>query len=146
MLETIWKLCQVLSTDPVSPQDVALSLGTTLPESAGGQNAPILLKPDDRAFKEAMIVREIGQNTPAHVELTLAQPGKLTLNALSDRFGHYSVAPRLHPSSPLKALFYIDISGQPRTCAIIAQTAQGIQGADMGLLEAVTVRRDIRLP
>ncbi len=144
MIETLWEICQVLSTAPLSAQEVAQRLGKILQNPDG--NAPIIIQPNNVSFKEAMIVREMDTNEPASVEFTLSKPGELSLSALRDRFGNYSITPKIHFNSPIKVLFYVDITGSPYTCAIIAQIQPGDQELDDGLLTAVTIRRDIRLP
>ncbi len=143
MIETVQKLCQLLSTEPLTAPEVATSLGTIVEDP--GKNLPLIVRPSNPFFKEAQVVRQFETNEPAHVELLLAEPGALSVEALKATFGDYSEPPKLHWNSPQKIIFYVNKPNLPRTCAVIADVRPGEQGAKDGTVTAVTVRRDIRL-
>ena len=146
MIETLWETCQVLTKAPLSVEEVAEKLGKILQNSGG--NAPVIIQPYDLSFKEAMIVREINSNSnePAFVKFTLSKPGQLPLSVLSDRFGNYSVPPKVHFNSPTKVIFYLDQTNSPYNCAIVADFQPEDQEVEKGRINAVTIRRDIKLP
>ncbi len=143
MIETLQKLCNVLSNAPLTAQEAATSLGTIVEDQ--GKDWPVIVRPSNSAFKEAQIVRQAGTNEPAHVELILAETNKLTVKMLSDAFGNYSKPPKLHSNRPTKLVFEVDIPNMPRTCAVIADVTPQEHGVEDGIVNSVTVRRDIRL-
>ncbi|WP_041232937.1 hypothetical protein [Cylindrospermum stagnale] len=80
------------------------------------------------------------------MEALTAQGWYKSVYGVQANYRTYSTAPKLHFNSPIKVLFYVDITGSPYTCAVIAHFQPGDQKLDDGLLNAVTIRRDIRLP
>jgi hypothetical protein len=83
---------------------------------------------------------EPGSDAPAFVRLTLAQSNRLTLRALEEAFGKYKRLPRLHRNAPNEFIIRVDLTGYPYTCALIAE-----KKPDQRAVQAVTVRRDVRL-
>ncbi len=143
IIETLQKLCQVLSTAPLTAQETANSLGTIVEDM--GKDLPVIFRPSDPSFREARIVRQVGTNEPAHVEMVLAKPGTLSVETLKAAFGNYSELPLQDLDDSDRIIFYVDIPNLPRTCAVIADLTPGKPGAEDGTVIAVTVRRDIRL-
>ena len=143
MSETLQKLCRILSSAPLTAQEAATSLGTIVEDK--GKDSPLLVRPSDPSLREAVVVRQLGTEEPAYVELVLAEPGSLSVKTLSAAFGNYSVPPKLHWNSPTKLIFYVDIPNLPHTCAVIAEVRPGKQGVEDGIVTAVTVRRDVSL-
>jgi hypothetical protein len=143
IIETLQKLCQVLSTAPLTAQETANSLGTIVEDM--GKDLPLIFRPSDPSFREATIVRQVGTNEPAHVEMVLAKPGTLSVETLKAAFGNYSELPLQDLDDSDRIILYVDIPNLPRTCAVIADLTLGTQGVEDGSVIAVTVRRDIRL-
>ncbi|MDZ8052278.1 MAG: hypothetical protein RMX68_029970 [Aulosira sp. ZfuVER01] len=143
MIETLQNLCNVLSNAPLTAQAAATSLGTIVEDQ--GKDWPVIVQPSNSAFQEARVVRQAGTNEPAHVELTLADPSKLTVKMLREAFGNYSKPPKLHRNRPTKLVFDVDIPNTPRTCAVIADVTPQEHGVEDGIVNSVTLRRDIRL-
>jgi hypothetical protein len=122
------QLCAALTADNASVEDVATGLGATL-----------------AVFKTARLVPAVGTNEISYAELSLGQPGTLSVRDLQAAFGAYTSVPRLHPNQPSRVLFSVEDSGLSHTCAIIAEVEPGDGGLENGQVTGVTVRRDIRL-
>ncbi len=113
-------ICRLLSRDPLTLDDVR-------PELA---DLPLV----------ATIEPEPGTVTPAFVRLVLPASSQLSLDILQEAFGPPSELPRLHRQAGAEFIFYVDWAEYPYTCALIAETS-----LDQAAIQAVTVRRDIRL-
>jgi len=113
-------ICRLLSHDPLTVDDVR-------PELA---NLPLA----------ATIEPEPGTVSPAFVRLVLPASSQLSLDILQEAFGPHSELPRLHRQAGFEFIFYVDWAEYPYTCALIAETSM-----DQAVIQAVTVRRDIRL-
>ncbi len=113
-------ICRLLSRDPLTLDDVRPELAD-LPLAATIEPVP-------------------GTVTPAFVRLVLPVFNKLSLDIMQEAFGPYSELPRLHRQAGAEFIFYVDWADYPYTCALIAETS-----FDQGAIQAVTVRRDIRL-
>jgi hypothetical protein len=88
----------------------------------------------------ATVEPEPGTDTPAYIRLLLPESSQLTLETLQESFGPYKKLPRMHRRTGDKFIFYVDWPEYPYTCALIAETS-----LDQEWVQAVTVRRDIRL-
>jgi hypothetical protein len=135
------QLCQALSLERATVEDVAARLGSTLT----GDTSSIEVRPTTPVFKIARLVRAVGKDEVAHAELSLSQPGTLSVRDLQAAFGAYRTLPRIHPNQPPRVLFPVEDSGLPFTCAIIVEVEPGDGGLEDGQVTGVTVRRDMRL-
>ena len=113
-------LCQLLSTDPLTVDDVRLE-AAELPLATTVEPEP-------------------GSDSPAYVRLVLGESSLMTLDDLQEAFGPHNKLPRMHRRGSDKYIFYVDLADYPYTCALIAETLLDQEG-----VRAVTVRRDIRL-
>lgn len=137
MIPLIQQVCELLSQDPISAQQVAEAIGTITQQ--GELGLPYEITPQDSAWSSARIVVD-SQGAPLHVELTSAQP--ISLSALqSDYPDHHRLMSR-NPDKLDQMLLNVDIPGTPRTCAIIAQIDN--QGG-RNIVENLMIRRDVRL-
>lgn len=143
MIETIRKTCEILSSDPLTVQDVAKKLGTLVQDQGG--DLSLIVQPDDKDFTNALIARRYHSQEPAFVQLSMADRGKLSVEDLRKSFGAWSKLPSVNWNTPDQIILYVDLPGTPRTCALIADVEPGVQGLEDGSVLALTVRRDIRL-
>lgn len=143
MIETLQKLCNVLSQSPLTAPQAATSIGKIIEDP--GKDLALRVQPSNPGFKAALIVRQAGTNDPAHVELTLAEPSTLSLKALRDAFGKSSKLPNLHVNSSKRLIFEVDLPNTSHTCAVIANVMPGKNGTEDSMVTAVIIRRDIRL-
>jgi hypothetical protein len=143
MIETLQKLCNVLSQSPLTAPQAATSIGKIIEDP--GKDSALLVQPSHPGFKAALVVRQAGTNEPAHVELTLAEPSTLSLKTLTAAFGKSSKLPNLHVNSSKRLIFEVDLPNTSHTCAVIANVMPGKNGSEDSMVTAVTIRRDIRL-
>ena len=113
-------ICRLLSRDPLTVEDVQSELA----------DLPLA----------ATIEPEPGTVTPAFVRVVLPASSQLSLDILQEAFGPHSELPRLHRKAGAEYIFYVDYPEYPYTCALIAETS-----LDQAAIQAVSVRRDIRL-
>ncbi len=113
-------ICRLLSRDPLTVDDVRTELA----------DLPLA----------ATIEPEPGTVTPAFVRLVLPASSQMSLDILQETFGPHSELPRLHRQAGAEFIFYVAWAEYPYTCALIAETS-----LDQAAIQAVTVRRDIRL-
>lgn len=142
MIDQIKSLCELLSSTPLTVQEVADSIGTT--ERGGQNNVPLTVKPSDRSIKEARIVsRDESDDEPAYVELTPVQ--SLSVSDLKAAFGAYRNVPSgTNPNQPPRVAFEVDDSEMPFTVTLFAAYEEGSQGAEDGHVMRLTLRRDAR--
>ncbi len=142
MLETIQKTCELLSSAPLTVQQVAAKLGTLVQGQGGGSG--LIVQPNDKDFTTALIERRIYSDEPAYIQFSMADPQKLTVDSLHKKFGVWSELPNVNWNALQEIIFYVDLPGAPKTCAIIAYIEPGEQGLEDGTVVRLTVRRDAR--
>lgn len=141
MIDPIKSLCELLSSTPLTAQEVADSIGSTT--GGGENNVPLIVKPADRSIKEARVVSEDESDEPAYVELVPAQT--LTVRDLTGMFGAYrSVPGGTQPSPSSRVAFEFDESEMPYTVTLIAAYEGEDDHADDGRVVCLTLRRDAR--
>lgn len=134
MLAALQALAALLARDPLTVDDLIEYLGTVMQD----YGANVVLRPRESAFQEASIVRGVkavgfGPSTvPAHVTLTPVEPP--TVETLAQAFGTYTRIPA-EAKVPPQVIFYLDLPGQPRSVALIAEVKQG-------RAVRITLRRD----
>jgi hypothetical protein len=117
-------LALLLAREAVTVDEVVAHLGSVTHD----YGANLLIAPRDASFTEANLVRGLDPATrhaadvPAHVEITPAEPP--TIEALSRTFGT-PVAVPAEERVPPRAIFYLDLPGQPRGVALIAHVKEG---------------------
>jgi hypothetical protein len=137
MLSAVKELASFLASDPLTVDQVIKHLGSLTQDY--GSN--VTIKPRDPKFKEAEVVREIGQTTlkssnrPAFLSLTPVEPP--TLVSLAAMFGPYKKI-AAEEKNPAQVIFYLDQPGKPYTVALIGEIK-----ADK--VVRITLRRDVRL-
>jgi hypothetical protein len=142
MIETILKTSQVLSFVSLTVQDVVKELGN-LTQDPGG-DAGLIIQPTDKDFRTALVGRRIHSQEPAFVQLSMADPYRLTVEALHKTFGVWSELPNINWNLLQEIIFYVDLPGMSKTCAVIACVEPGEQGLEDGFVVKLTVRRDNR--
>lgn len=120
LIPMLRELCRLLSQDPLTIDDVRSFLN----------ELPIT----------TTVEPEPASDVPAHVRLVLPEPEQPSLDSLENAFGSFKRLPRMHRLGVDKHIVYIDLEGYPHTCALIAETER-----DLLLVQAITIRRDIRL-
>ncbi len=143
MIETIQNLCVVLAETAVTVQSVAAHLGDLITDHGG--NLPLIIRPSDSAFVTAEIVRQFDTQTPAHVELTVADTATLSVADLTNAFGAYRQVPQMRPSKPTRIQFAVDIPGKSHICTLIAKMAPDTKEMAQGNVSSLIIRRDERL-
>lgn len=86
------------------------------------------------------VAAEPGSSAPAFARLEMPPGAGLTLEALQHEFGPAHQAPGMGRGAPAEYLIYVDLPGYPYTCALVIE-----KELEKPSVEAVTVRRDIRL-
>ena len=109
------QLCQVLAADHVTVADVTRRLGAVDEDPGDGS---VAVRPASPAFTDARIVRDVGSDAPAHVELTLRPSAGPTVADLRSAFGEGRELPRLHAGDLTRQIFYVDYPSGTHTCAI----------------------------
>ena len=140
MLDILQKLCDGLSQENITVQQVADSIGSISKENV--TKMQLNIKPANPVFEEAMVVSEAeGKDAPSYVELQLGQQSQMTLSSLENAFGPSSSVPRTAHQTGRRVAMTCDISGQPYTCTIFANLSEGGEK-----VTRITIRRDVRLP
>lgn len=137
MISLIQQVCELLSQDPITAQQVAEAIGTITQQ--GELGLPYEITSKDSAWLSARIVVDSG-GAPLHVELISAQP--IPLSTLQADYPDFHPLMSRNPDKPDQMLFNVDIPGMPRTCAIIAQVDKHNAKATV---ESLMIRRDVRL-
>jgi hypothetical protein len=138
MVEDLRRWCADLSAPDVTASSMAAAISG---EDAGDGSEPQLsVRPSDPAWSQATVVQ--GVDGPDHVILSPAEGSPLTSEDLEDAFGPVKTTPpRIHFDEAEQRIYQVDV-GQPGfTTALIAE----LSPAGDGVLEAVVLRRDIRL-
>jgi hypothetical protein len=141
MLETLQKLCQLLSKDPLSVEEVASALG-----SGGvptGSSAPIRVTPYNQSFLTIEITRKKGSGEPSNVVLTPVPAKTLTIGQLKSAFGDFHDLPRSNYRSPHRVLFRPSAKGQAHSCAVLADFDADDALTDSTQVTSLTMRRDV---
>ncbi len=120
ILSVLKDLCRLMSSAPLTVDEVRKNLAGTPFRTAFGT--------------------EPGSNAPAFARLAMPAGTGLTLEALQREFGPADRAPGTGRGAPDEYLIYVDLPGYPYTCALVIEKQQ-----EQPSVEAVTVRRDIRL-
>lgn len=108
-------------------------------DGADGSGPQLDLRPDRPGWLEATVVR--GTDGPAHVRLVVVEDAELTVQDLEDAFGPVvTTPPRVHFTDPEQRIYDADTGAPNFTTALIAELAP-----DSGTLQAVILRRDVRL-
>ena len=137
MIETVQALCEALSQESVSVDDIAALAGHN-PESTG--LGTFNITPNDDSFTAIRI--QTRDNVPSSVELTLDI--KPRLGQLREAFGDYAAVPRVHPQDAARVVFTVD-EGGPFTCSIFAHYDALIELSEETPVSSLTLRRNQRL-
>jgi hypothetical protein len=87
-----------------------------------------------------VVEAEPGSEAPAFVRLRMPPGARLTLEALQEAFGPSRQLPGMGRGAPAEYIIYVDLEGAPYACALVIEKEQ-----EKPEVEAVTVRRDVRL-
>lgn len=137
MIDTIKDICQVLSAETVTIDDVVAVTGHS-PTSTGIRSTSV--QPNSSSFSR--IVIETQSDVPSSVKLTLIDD--LTLGVLQEAFGDYQSVPRMRPEDSARVAFSVD-TGDTFTCTIFAYFDPLTEANDDTRIDSLLIRRDIRL-
>lgn len=142
MTQTIRDLSKLLSSDPLTVETVAHSLGVIRQAQDG--DWPAEVEPRDATFASILVQPQRGTETPAWVEFEISEGHIVTLGELEAAFGQYMILKRM-PQQPNKLTFRLDWPSQPYTCTLIAEipTFEIVRSAST--VQRLILRRDIRL-
>jgi hypothetical protein len=120
LMNLLKELCETMSGDPVTVREVKERL--------------------ERTPFRAAVEAEPGSQAPAFARVETPASTGLTLEGLQKAFGPAKRLPGMGRGVPAEYLITVDLPGYPYTCALVIEKEQ-----DKPVVEAVTVRRDIRL-
>ena len=141
IIGTIDSLCDWLTEEPRSAQSAAQKLGAI--ESEG--SSAVYVEPASGAFSKAIISRETDSSDTSYIELSLAEPGAVTVAELEAKYGEYTEPPRVHFDSPAAIHFFVDRGpDRPLTCLVVAKIDEGEAGISDGTVKELAVRVDPR--
>lgn len=133
MIESILQICALLADSTLSVQEVASRLGT-LVEDQGG-NLPLIVRPRDAAFAEAIVTRQYGTQRPASILLTLSRQAELNVGDLRASFGPYTRLARQPGQKRPHIKFFIGEPTEEGSTSLIAS----LTPLDWGDLDRGTV-------
>lgn len=140
MIDTLKKLTRLLSTDPLTVEDVVSQVGT-LVEDPGGA-AAVKVRPTQELFREAQVFRHPATGAPDVLRLVPADGQALTAKALRAAFGDFKRLPSTQLEADPELFRVVDYPELPYQCAVIAEVSR----SDESAVTVVSLRRDIRLP
>ena len=141
VIETVQELCNMLVSGAIGTMEVAAYLGKVVDDQ--GEGGEVLVRPNNKAFSEIVIIHDEEVDEPYLVEFELQKPGELRVGQLQSIFGHFVESPKLHWDSPANIVFYVEPEDGPYSCAIIAQIREKGPNLDRAIVETLTVRRDV---
>jgi hypothetical protein len=123
VIESIQEICTLLAGPPLTVQEVASKLGTLIEDQGG--NLPLIVRPRDARFTQAMVTRQYGTQRPAYVVLTLTETTELRARALRANFGEYTLLPRRWEEKAPRIKFFLGEPAQTGSTSIIARLMPG---------------------
>ena len=141
MIETLQKLCQLLTKDPLSVEEVANMLGSG--GVPAGSSTPIRVTPYNQSFLTIEVTRRKGSSEPSNVMLAPSPSKTLTIGQLKAAFGDFHDLPRSSYKSPHRVLFRPAAKEQAFSCAILADFDADDALTDSTRVTSLTVRRDV---
>ena len=139
MAATLAALCDALAEDNVTADGLAQQIGE-IADGAGTQQ--ITIRPRDDAWSRAEVISRAGEEEPALVRMTPADPKALKVRDLDKAFGKpATLPPKVHFTDPESRIYEVDPGKPSHTAAIIAELPP--EGGKH--VQAVVLRRDIRL-
>ncbi len=141
MVETVRSLCRLLSTDPLTVDDVVSHLGEFVEDL--GEGAALVVRPHRSAFPKAHIYRDTSTEV-AYVRLFVAVEKVLTFDAMRTAFGNYGPGGARAPEVGVSAVFHYDgWPDLPYRCSILTRVTLA-DDLDRYVVSRVTLRRDKR--
>jgi hypothetical protein len=137
-IDTIQQLCSLFFNRSLTTVAISDRLGKVLNDR--GSDLPVDVQPADPVWQAARIIRQVGTDKPAHVDLTLANPTSLSVKDLASAFGAYSELPLRSLDLPPRILFDVDSPDSSESCVVIASVKPGSRGIENGSITAVTIR------
>lgn len=139
MIETIQEICTLLAGSPLTVREVASRLGTLIEDQGG--NLPLIVRPRDASFVQAMVTRQFGTQRPAGVILTLTETAELKVSALRANFGEYTLLPRQRGEKAPQIKFFLGEPAQIGSTSIIARLIPGEwENIDAGRVSELTLQ------
>ena len=140
MTDALKRMCDLLSSSPMSAPELAGKLGTVTKDLGG--DLQIEFRPTDARFAAGDVTRTPGTHEASAIGLTLAAGQALSLAELEAAFGPYRIGPKIHADRPDRASFHLaPLPGRAFTCSIVADVTPGAHGiADATAAKLVLVR------
>ncbi len=139
MIESIQVICALLSGPPLTVQEVASWLGVLIEDQGG--NLPLIVRPRDPSFAQAMVTRQYGTQRPAYVVLTLAESAELKVTALRASFGAHTLLARQRGDKAPAIKFFLGEPAQVGSSSIIARLMPGEwENIDGGRVSELTLQ------
>ncbi|HBE19951.1 MAG TPA: hypothetical protein DEG17_04705 [Cyanobacteria bacterium UBA11149] len=159
MIETIQKLCDTLSAQKLTVDEVANSLGTEWVDAPLTSSENRTVRPFDPAFKYAIVfVNPYNYEQPMIVSLYPEESLPLSVKAMRSVFGDYIetepsfsiIPPSKKPREPRVILrppiivFNVPSdSGGRKKCSILVRVKEGESGVEDGTVIDLGVRREV---
>ncbi len=118
MIKSIQGICALLADTTLMVQEISSRLGTMVEDQGG--NLPLIVRPRDRDFTQAMVARQYGTQRPAGVILTLSGAAELRVSELCAGFGHYIQLARQPGEKRPQIKFLIGEPTEEGACSVIA--------------------------
>jgi hypothetical protein len=139
MTATLSRLCDEISAADVTAEGLARELGDL---ADGASTNQLTVRPHDDAWARIEIISRAGEDAPALVRMTPADPDALAVADLDAVFGEpATLPPKVHFTDPVSRSYEVDTGKPTHTAAVIAELRP--EGGDH--VTAVVLRRDIRL-
>ncbi len=143
MIETLKRLCRLLSTTTVTLHDVAADLGPIV--EIRGEGMGLVVEPAVVGFTRATVVPMPSTPVPFLVRFDLATAHTLSVAQLVAAFGPYREYAVHHLDRDPNIRFRVDDAALPFRCLVIVDVRPGPRGVADGHALAIDVRRDARL-
>ncbi len=140
MIDTIQRVCRLLSATGATPIEVARQLGQVVEGGAGDHE--IVVRPTNSAVGSATVVARIDAPETDFVALEPAPGARLTVSQLTAALGPYREGPRTRPLAPRRIVFRPEVRGPTHTCAVTADVSPEPGAVDDRTVDLVIVRRD----
>lgn len=141
MIETLQKLCELLTKDPLTVPEVARLLGSGDTSDSG--RSPMRVTPHNPAFQQIEVSRKKGGDEPSTVLLVPAAAKNLTIGQLRAAYGAFHDLPRARYNSPNRVMFRPKAAKGSYSCTILVDVDADDAITDDTRVTSITVRRDV---
>lgn len=147
MIETLKKVCEMFTKEPLSAQEVASMLGS----GADDSQRLMRVNPFDVSFQKIEVARKSGSDAPSYVTLEPAASKVFTIGQLRAAYGDFNDLPRGNHNSAHRVMFRPKAAKPAKgekaekagfSCAILADVEPDEAITDQTRVTSLTLRRD----